>query len=69
MCEWIREKALNSEPLVNNGKLQVPVGDTHMFGLRLLSLAASAKIAKENRVKIHSLIVLSGIIVKTLQEA
>lgn len=67
MCEWIREKAVNSEPLVPNGRLDVPVGNTHLFGLRLLSLAASAEISKEDRIKIHSLIVLSGTIVKTLE--
>jgi hypothetical protein len=68
MCEWIREKAENAEPLVPNGQLNVPVGNTHLFGLRLLSLAASAEISKEDRIKIHSLIVLSGTIVKILEE-
>ena len=68
MCEWIREKAINSEPLVK-GQLNVPVGNTHLFGLRLLSLAASAEINKEDRIKIHSLIVLSGTIVKAVEEA
>lgn len=67
MCEWIREKAENSEPLIN-GRLDVQVGNTHLFGLRLLSLAASTQIAKEDRIKIHSLIVLSGMIVKALEE-
>ena len=68
MCEWIREKAEQSEALVE-GVLDVPVGNTHLFGLRLLSLAASAEISKDDRIKIHSLIVLSGTIVKTLDEA
>ena len=66
MCEWIRERAENSEPLVH-GKLDVPVGNTHLFALRLLSLAATADISKEERVKIHSLIVLNGTLVKALE--
>jgi hypothetical protein len=68
MCDWVRERAEKSEPLVGGGNLQVPIGNTHLFGLRLLSMAASAAIAKDERVKIHSLIVLSGTIVKLLDE-
>jgi hypothetical protein len=68
MCEWIKETAENSEPLIDNGTLDVPPGNTHLFALRLLSLAASADIDKEKRIKIHSLIVLSGSIVKALEE-
>jgi hypothetical protein len=67
MCEWIRERAEKSEPLVH-GNLDVPVGNTHLFALRLLSLAATADISKEERVKIHSLIVLNGTLVKALEE-
>ena len=67
MCEWIRERAEGSEPLVS-GNLDVPVANTHLFALRLLSLAASAEIAKDERIKIHALIVLSGTIVKALDE-
>eukprot|EP00980_Cylindrotheca_fusiformis_P005921 scaffold1246_cov134-Cylindrotheca_fusiformis.AAC.13 len=68
MCDWVKEKADAAEPLVDGSNLDVPIGSTHLFGLRLLSLAASAEIAKEERVKIHSLIVLSGTIVKALEE-
>mmetsp|Transcript_33746 Transcript_33746/g.81816 ORF Transcript_33746/g.81816 Transcript_33746/m.81816 type:complete len:1419 (+) Transcript_33746:672-4928(+) len=68
MCDWVREKAEESDPLVDGGILDVPIGSTHLFGLRLLSLAASAEIAKDERVKIHSLIVLSGTIVKSLED-
>lgn len=67
LCDWVREKGGNSEPLVDGSKLDVSVGSTHLFGLRLLSLAASAQIPKDQRVKIHSLIVLSGTIVKSLE--
>ena len=66
MCEWIRERAEGSEPLVH-GTLQVPIGNTHLFLLRLLSLAAVAEVKKEERIKIHALIVLSGTIVKSLE--
>lgn len=67
MCEWIKEKAENSESLVENGNLAVPPGNTHLFALRLLSLGASADIDKKERIQIHSLIVLSGSIVKGLE--
>jgi hypothetical protein len=66
MCEWVKLKAESSEPLTN-AKFDVKIGSTHLFGLRLLSLAASADVSKEERIKIHSLIVLSGTIVKVLQ--
>ncbi|KAG7337367.1 Rab3 GTPase-activating protein regulatory subunit [Nitzschia inconspicua] len=66
ICEWVKEKAEDSEPLTN-AKFDVKIGSTHLFGLRLLSLAASADISKEERIKIHSLIVLSGTIVKVLE--
>jgi hypothetical protein len=66
ICEWVKEKAESSEPLTN-AKFDVKIGSTHLFGLRLLSLAASADISKEERIKIHSLIVLSGTIVKVLE--
>ncbi|KAL3930528.1 MAG: hypothetical protein SGBAC_011723 [Bacillariaceae sp.] len=68
MCDWVREKAEESDPLVDGAILDVSIGSTHLFGLRLLSLAASAEIAKDERVKIHSLIVLSGTIVKSLED-
>ncbi|KAL3917896.1 MAG: hypothetical protein SGILL_004497 [Bacillariaceae sp.] len=66
ICEWVKEKARSSEPLTN-AKFDVKIGSTHLYGLRLLSLAASADISKEERIKIHSLIVLSGTIVKVLE--
>jgi hypothetical protein len=66
MCEWIRERAEGSQPLVH-GTLKVPVGNTHLFALRLLSLAAVAEVRKEERIKIHSLIVLSGTLVKSME--
>lgn len=67
MCEWIQEKAENSEALVGDEELVVPPGNTHLFALRLLSLGANADIPKSERIKIHSLIVLSGSIVKGLE--
>lgn len=67
ICEWIRHRAEESEPLVV-GRLDVPVGNTHLFALRLLSLAAKAEISKDERIKIHSLIVLNGTLVKAMEE-
>ncbi len=67
MCEWIKEKAENSESLIGQTNMSVPIGNTHLFALRLLSLGASADIDKKERIKIHSLIVLSGSIVKGLE--
>jgi hypothetical protein len=66
ICEWVKEKAEASEPLLN-AKFDVKIGSTHLFGLRLLSLAASADVSKAERIQIHSLIVLSGTIVKVLE--
>lgn len=66
ICEWVKEKAEQSEPLLN-AKFDVKIGSTHLFGLRLLSLAASADVSKAERIQIHSLIVLSGTIVKVLE--
>jgi len=66
ICEWVKEKAEDSEPLLN-AKFDVKVGSTHLFGLRLLSLAATADVQKAERIQIHSLIVLSGTIVKVLE--
>lgn len=66
ICEWVKEKAEDSEPLLN-AKFDVKIGSTHLFGLRLLSLAASADVSKAERIQIHSLIVLSGTIVKVLE--
>jgi Rab3 GTPase-activating protein regulatory subunit N-terminus len=65
-CAWVEQKAIESEPL-SNANFDVKVGSTHLFGLRLLSLAASADVPKEIRRQIHSLIVLSGTIVKALE--
>jgi len=68
ICEWVKEKAEASEPLLN-AKFDVKIGSTHLFGLRLLSLAATADVSKAERIQIHSLIVLSGTIVKVLESS
>ena len=68
ICEWVKDKAEDSEPLLN-AKFDVKIGSTHLFGLRLLSLAATADVQKDQRIQIHSLIVLSGTIVKVLESA
>eukprot|EP00934_Nitzschia_sp_Nitz4_P009193 Nitzschia sp. Nitz4//scaffold70_size99833//14390//19422//NITZ4_004586-RA/size99833-snap-gene-0.126-mRNA-1//1//CDS//3329557108//9183//frame0 len=67
LCEWIRDKADTAGSLVDNPDLSVPPGNTHLFALRLLSLGASADIGKKERIEIHSLIVLSGQIIKGME--
>jgi hypothetical protein len=67
MCEWIKERTEKSHSLTGESNMSVPIGNTHLFALRLLSLGASADIDKKERIKIHSLIVLSGSIVKGLE--
>lgn len=64
LCEWIEDRAKKSRPLVFITQTNVPVGQTHLFALRLLSLSASWNVDTTLRVKIHSMVVLSGTILK-----
>lgn len=66
MCSWVRERAVQSRSLVVFSNLQVPLANTHLFALRLLSLSRMEQVDKGIRVKIHSLIVLTGQLVKTV---
>jgi len=68
-CEWIRDQAETTASLLDsdNGEtdrmvLDVPIQLTHIFVMRLLSLASAAGSEKETRLKIHSVSVLSGTI-------
>ncbi len=65
MCEWIRERAEKSQPLAVLERLSVPLSHTHLFILRLLNLCATAP-GSTTRVKIHSLSVLSGTLLRAL---
>jgi hypothetical protein len=68
MCSWVKDRAEESKSLVVFSNLQVPVGNTHLFTLRLLSLSRGTdQVDKAIRVKIHSLIVLTGQLVKLLE--
>jgi hypothetical protein len=68
MCSWVRERAEKSRSLVVFSNLQVPIGNTHLFTLRLLSLSRMETVDKGIRVKIHSLIVLTGQLVKSVEK-
>ncbi|CAB9516100.1 Rab3 GTPase-activating protein non-catalytic subunit [Seminavis robusta] len=68
VCSWVKDRAEESKSLVVFSNLQVPVGNTHLFALRLLSLSRGTDdVDKSIRVKIHSLIVLTGQLVKSLE--
>jgi hypothetical protein len=64
LCEWIKQRAANAGSLLERPELVVAIGSTHLFVMRLLSL--SSNVETNLRVRIHSLVVLSGILVKAL---
>jgi hypothetical protein len=64
LCEWIKQRATKASSLVDQPILDVAIENTHIFIMRLLSVSASSNVDKTLRVKIHSLVVLSGILVK-----
>jgi hypothetical protein len=66
MCEWVKRRATESRAVVDSPELGVPIGSTHLFIMRLLSLSASSNVDANLRTKIHALVVLSGILVKAL---
>jgi hypothetical protein len=66
LCEWIKQRATNAKSLVDKPILDLAIESTHLFVMRLLSVSASSNVDKNLRVKIHSLVVLSGILVKAL---
>lgn len=69
VCSWIHQRRLRAPPsLVDNPDWSTSIGDTHLLIMRLLSLSAGANIESPARSKIHSLVVMSGILVKSLVE-
>lgn len=69
VCSWIHQRRLRAPPpLVDIPDWTASIGDTHLLIMRLLSLSARANIDSPARNKIHSLVVMSGILVKTLVE-
>jgi hypothetical protein len=67
LCEWVKQRARKSRSLVVLSPLTIPVASTHLFCLRLLSLSASANVDTTLRVKIHSMVVLTGTLVKAFE--
>ena len=68
LCSWVRERAEKSNSIVVFSNLQVPIEITHLFVLRLLSLSQTDQVDKDVRVRIHSMVVLSGQIVKSMEK-
>ena len=67
-CGWLQDRAEKSRSIVVFSNLQVPVGNTHLFTLRLLSLCRTDEEVNEDiRKKLHPLIVLTGQLVKSLE--
>jgi hypothetical protein len=67
LCEWIKQRSVAHRP-PESLNLDVAIGNTHLFIMRLLSLSSSSDADSALRVRIHSLVVLSGILVKTLSQ-
>jgi hypothetical protein len=68
LCEWIHQRARQAQQLSSVLQLDVSLSKTNLFALRLLSLSASSNIDTALRVKIHSLVVLSGTLVKVVEQ-
>jgi hypothetical protein len=68
-CEWLRERAEESTPLLegDDGDSRVSMSHTHLLILRLLGLCSMTG-DKTNATKIHSLSILSGTLLKALEE-
>ena len=67
-CGWLQDRAEKSTSMVVFSNLQVPVGNTHLFTLRLLSLCRSDEgVSEDIKEKLHPLIVLTGQLVKSLE--
>jgi hypothetical protein len=67
VCAWIHQRRLKAPPpLVDHPDWTTSIGNTHLLIMRLLSLSAGANIESPARNKIHSLVVMSGILVKSL---
>ena len=68
-CEWLREHAELSVPLIDEGAegtCEIPLKNTHQLTLRILGFS-SAMGAKTVSAKIHSLSILSGTLMKALK--
>ena len=70
LCDWVQQQAALSEdnPVYEFSDPVVGLGATHVLTLRLLSLSQTANVDTTLRVKIHSLAVMSGTLLKEIQE-
>ena len=68
MCEWIKQRSANSISLVSSPQFDVAIGSTHLFIMRLSNLCVAGNVEQQLRVKIHSLVIFSGIMMKNLED-
>ena len=70
LCDWIQQQAAMADesPVWEFPEPHMGLTMTHTLALRLLSLSKSANVDTTLRVKIHSLAVLSGTLLKEVEE-
>ena len=68
MCEWIKQRSASSISLVSSPQLDVSIGSTHLFIIRLFTLSSAGNVEEQLRAKIHSLVVYCGIMMKNVEE-
>lgn len=72
LCDWIQQQAAvaaDASPVWESPDPLTTLNLTHVLALRLLSLSKTANVDTTLRVKIHSLAVLSGTLLKEVEEA
>ena len=71
LCDWIQQQAAMADesPVWEFPEPLVGLNMTHVLALRLLSLSKTANVDTTLRVKIHSLAVLSGTLLKEVEES
>lgn len=68
-CEWIKSRVEESTPVLDvKESSEVEMEATNLFVMRLLSLSSSSDVTPALKVKIHALVVLSGILAKALSD-
>lgn len=72
LCDWIQQQAAmaaDTSPVWESKDPLTTLNLTHTLALRLLSLSKTANVDTTLRVKIHSLAVLSGTLLKEVEES
>lgn len=69
LCEWIKQRSRESTSIMEHPESVVAVGSTNLFVMRLLSLSNSSNVDADLRSRIHSVMILSGILAKALAGA